>query len=133
MPATTIYKSPNVTVWYHTDKKIVHHQIHKFVHGEEFQAFLQAGAKALETHKAQKWLSDDRGNTVLSKADQKWGHDVWFPKTAAAGWKFWAIVSPAKVLARLTMEQLAKEYGAAGVTTKFFTDPGEAMKWLESQ
>lgn len=58
---------------------------------------------------------------------------MWFPKTAAAGRKYWAIVPPERVLARLTMEKLTKEYGAAGVTAKFFSDPDEAMRWLESQ
>ena len=133
MPAITIYDSPAVTVWYHTDKRIVHHQIRKFVHGKEFQAFLMAGTEALARYQAQKWLSDDRGNTVLSQDDQRWGQAVWFPQTARAGWKYWAIVTPEKVLARLTMEKLTKEYGAAGVTAKFFSDPDEAMKWLESQ
>lgn len=31
------------------------------------------------------------------------------------------------------MERLVKEYSAAGITAKFFTDPDAAMKWLESQ
>ena len=39
MPTQTIIDSPFATLWYYPDKKIVHHQIHKFVHGEEFQAF----------------------------------------------------------------------------------------------
>lgn len=133
MPTITVYDSPAVTVWYHTDKKIVHHQIRKFVFGKEFQAFLLSGTEAMRKYQAQKWLSDDRGNTVLSQEDQKWGHDYWFPQTAQAGWKYWAIVRPEKVLARVTMENLTKEYAKAGVTAKFFNDPDEAMRWLESQ
>jgi hypothetical protein len=131
MATLTVYDSPSVTVWYHEDKKIVHHQVHRFVRGEEFQAFLLAGTEALEQHKAQKWLSDDRGSPVLAQDDLTWGHDVWFPRTAAAGWRYWAIVRPEKVLARVTMEHLVKEYGAAGVTAKFFENPDDAMKWLE--
>lgn len=133
MAAITIYESPAVTVWYHTDKRIVHHQIRKFVHGKEFQEFLLAGTAALAKNGAVKWLSDDRGNTVLSQEDQQWGQTFWFPQTAKAGWKYWAIVRPQKVLARLTMEKLTKEYAAAGVVARFFSDPDEAMRWLESQ
>ena len=48
-------------------------------------------------------------------------------------WKFWAIVQPEKVLAQMGMEQLVKDYSAAGITAKFFTDPNEAMKGLEAQ
>jgi hypothetical protein len=132
VPKIAVYENAAVTVWYHTDKKIVHHQIHKFVTGADFRAFLTAGRQALEKYGAQKWLSDDRGNTVLAQDDQRWGHDVWFPEMVKAGWKYWAIVRPEKVLARLTMENLTREYGAAGVTAKFFDDPNEALKWLDS-
>jgi hypothetical protein len=31
------------------------------------------------------------------------------------------------------MEKLVQIYSAAGITAKFFTDPDEAMKWLEAQ
>ncbi len=133
MPPITVFDSPSVTVWYHPDTRIVHHQIHKFVHGEDFREFLLAGTEALLKNKAQKWLSDDRGSTVLAQDDVSWGHDVWFPKTVEAGWKYWAIVRPEKVLARVTMERLVKEYAAAGVTAAFFEDPDEAMKWLEGR
>ena len=45
-------------------------------------------------------------------------------------WKFWAIVQLEKVLAQMGMEQLVKDYSAAGITAKFFTDPDEALKAL---
>ena len=30
----TVMENEFVTVWYHADKKIVHHQFHKFIHGK---------------------------------------------------------------------------------------------------
>ncbi len=69
----------------------------------------------------------------MSKEDMDWGQGVWFPQTVQAGWKYWAIVQPKKVLAQLGMEQLVKVYSSAGITAKFFSDPDEAMKWLEGQ
>lgn len=71
MPITVI-DNPVVTLWYHPDKKIVHHQIHKFVAGKDFREFLMAGYDVLRKNMARKWLSDDRGNMVLSKADVDW-------------------------------------------------------------
>jgi len=125
--------SPIATVWCIPEKKLIHHQIHKFVFGEEFRRFLLAGTEAMKKNKATKWLSDDRANTVMSPEDMEWGQKTWFPQTVAAGWKFWAIVQPEKVLAQMGMEQLVKDYSAAGITAKFFTDPDEAVKWLEAQ
>ena len=127
-----LYDSDVATMWYHTDRKVIHHEIHKFIYGEEFQKLLLTGTAALKANKAQKWLSDDRTNTVVRKADVAWGDENWVPQTIEAGWKYWAIVNPAQVIARTNMKQLAKAYGALGVTVKMFTDPDEALAWLDS-
>ena len=131
MAKVTILDTPVVTLWYHPDKKIVHHQIHKFVSGPLFRQFLTAGTEALEKFRATKWLSDDRANSVLAQDDLEWSHRTWFPRTARAGWKYWAIVQPGKVLAQAAMERLVKEYSAQGVTAQFFTDVEQATRWLE--
>jgi hypothetical protein len=42
--------------------------------------------------------------------DLEWGITHWFPQTAQAGWKYWAIVQPEKIMARVTMQQLVEDY-----------------------
>ncbi len=122
-----------VTMWYYPEKKMVHHRVHKFSYGDTFRKWLMHGTEALRKYKATKWLSDDRDNTVLRQEDMDWGASFWFPETLKAGWKYWAIVRPAAVLAQMNMEQLVKDYSAAGLVCKFFTDPDEAMRWLDAQ
>ena len=129
----TVYESPSVVMWFHPDTKIVHHQIKKFAFGKEFRDFLLAGTSAMGKYKATKWLSDDRSNTALAKEDLEWAQTGWFPQTLAAGWKHWAIVQPEKTLGKMAMDRLVKDYLAAGVNAKFFSDPDEAMKWLIAQ
>ncbi len=121
------------TMWYHPDKKILHHQFHKFSSGEPFHSFLLKGTETLRKYKAKKWLSDDRNNPVLAKDDTEWAKATWVPQTLFAGWKYWAIVQPKYVLAQMTMEEAVKDLSKAGIVAKFFSDPDEAMKWLESQ
>jgi hypothetical protein len=129
----TIIDNPCVTLWYHPDKKIVHHQVHKFVTGNDFRSFLIAGGECLKKNMARKWLSDDRANAVLGKADLEWSEVEWAPQVARFGWKHWAIVRPEKVLAGVAMERLVTKYAALGVSAKLFADPGQAMTWLERQ
>jgi hypothetical protein len=129
----TIVDNPYVTLWYHPDKKIVHHQIHKFVTGNDFRTFLLAGTEVLRKNLARKWLSDDRANMVLGKADLDWSQAQWAPQTAQAGWRYWAIVKPEKVLATVAMEQLVTKYATLGVSASFFANPRDAMTWLERQ
>ena len=133
MAKQIVYQSPAVTVWYHPESNIVHSHVHKFVTGKEFQDFLMAGYAALVKNKSKKWMSDDRSNSVLRKEDVDWGNANWFPKCVSAGWKYWAIVQPAKVLAAAPMERLVEDFKKFGVTSKFFSDTTDAMVWLESQ
>jgi hypothetical protein len=133
MAETVLYNSEYATMWYDPDKKIVHHQMHKFTFGDEFQKFLLIGTDAIKKYHARKWLSDDRNNSVLRKEDMEWGMVNWLPQTVKAGWKYWAIVQPEKIIAQMNMVQLAKEYAKLGIVANFFSDPAVAMKWLEAQ
>lgn len=133
MAALTILDNPFATLWYHPDKGIVHHQVHQFISGPAFQELLLAGSDVLVKNKAQKWLSDDRASAVLRPEDVEWSHVHWFPRTSKGGWKYWAIVQPVKAVGQVTMKNLATTYGKYGITARSFTDPGEAMWWLESQ
>ena len=51
MNKITISDTEYATLWYHSDAKIVHHQFHKFIHGDEFRQVLEKG---LEIFKAKR-------------------------------------------------------------------------------
>ena len=129
----TIMENEFVTVWYHADKKIVHHQFHKFIHGKVLRDALDAGYEVLKKYKAQKWLSDDRLNSAIPKEDTEWAFTDWSNRVIQAGWKFWAIVQPESVIGQMNVKRFAKEYLSRGVVVEMFTDPDNAMKWLEKQ
>lgn len=133
MSKITLIDTPTATLWYHPDKKIVHHKIHKFLYGEELRRLLTAGADLIKQHGATKWLSDDRENTVVSHEDSDWAENEWRPPTIAAGWKYWAIVRPKKVLGQIGMDRIAKDMAAQGLTIRFFEEPEEAITWLDKQ
>ena len=133
MSKVVIHDTPSVIVWYHPESNIVHSHVHKFLTGKEFQGFLMAGYAVLAKNKSRKWLSDDRSNSVLRQEDVEWGNQNWLPKCIAAGWKYWAIVQPEKVLASAPMERLVEDFRKLGITSKFFSEPIAAMAWLEVQ
>jgi hypothetical protein len=132
MTQTTIEDNEFATLWFHPEKKIIHHEFKKFIHGEVLHTFLLKGTETMKKYKATKWLSDDRKIPVLKSEDSKWGQEIWFPQTIQAGWKYWALVTPTAVIGKVTMENLLKIYAQAGVTAKYFDTPEEALKWLES-
>ena len=69
MPKTTIIDTDYATLWYHSEQKIVHHQFHKFIYGQEFRQVLEKGLEIFKENDAHKWLSDDRLNSTLTAED----------------------------------------------------------------
>jgi hypothetical protein len=128
-----LIETPAVVLRYHPRTKIVHHELRQFVHGETFRGVLEKGLEIFRKRGAKKWLSDDRGNGPLKPADGDWALNDWAPRVMAAGWKAWAVVMPEKVLGQMNMKRWIDTYAAQGVTVQAFTDPDEAMTWLESQ
>ncbi|NLT94513.1 MAG: hypothetical protein GXW85_03095 [Clostridia bacterium] len=133
MAKELIMENECAILWYHTDSKIVHHQIKKYAYGKNLQELLMKGTELLRTKRATKWLSDDRNSSALTKADMEWGDSVWFPEAVKSGWKYWAIVQPEKVIGQINMKNLIEQYAKHGITAKMFTDPDEALEWLKAQ
>ncbi|MCL4249168.1 MAG: hypothetical protein KJ065_13560 [Anaerolineae bacterium] len=132
MNRETILETDYATLWYYPDSRIVHHQFHRFIHGEKFREVLETGLKVFRERGASKWLSDDRKNSALPQADAEWGLGDWNPRVFKEGWKYWAVVMPDKVAGQMNLNRLMKENIDLGLTVKAFEDPDEAMAWLES-
>jgi hypothetical protein len=132
MPPTIVLDNEFVTMWYYPEDKIVHHQFHKFMYGQAFRDALSTGADIFEKNGARKWLSDDRANSALPQEDADWGRQNWTPRVMKAGWKYWALIMPEKMVGQMSMQRFIKEFGEQGVTVKVFSDPDEALKWLKS-
>ena len=128
-----LIESDAVSLRYYPKTKIVHHELRQFVHGDQFRNVLEKGLEVFIQNRAHKWLSDDRGNGPLKPADAEWALGDWAPRVMAAGWKFWAVVLPEKVLGQMNMKRFIAMYAEKGVTAEAFTDPAEAMKWLVEQ
>jgi hypothetical protein len=133
MEKQAIVDNENMTLWYYPETNIIYHQFHKFTQGKMLRDGLIVGAETLEKNKVQKWLSDDRKNSVMGKEDMDWGATVWRPRVIKGGWKYWALVLPEKAIGQLNMKQIIKQYADTGVTVQVFENPDEALKWLEDQ
>jgi hypothetical protein len=130
MSKDTIIDTEYATLWYHPEPKVVHHKFHKYIYGEEFRQVLEKGLEVFIQHNAQKWLSDDRLNSALPPEDAEWGINNWSPRVMGAGWKYWALVMPDKIVGQMNMQRFIDLYAKQGVTVQIFDDPDEALKWL---
>ena len=119
-----------VTLLYHPETKIVHHEFHQVVQGQVFRDVLDAGLEVFQQYNAHKWLSDDRKNAALSEADTEWAKINWFPRVVEAGWQYWALVMPADVMAILNLKEFVESYRTFGLQVMVFKDPEPGLDWL---
>jgi hypothetical protein len=128
-----ILDNEDVGMWCHPESRILHHKFRRYVWGATLREALNRGATVFIEHGASKWLSDDRSNGALSKADTEWAMNDWFPRVQKAGWKYWAIVLPDNAVGEKNMQRFVAAYSELGVTAQVFGDPVAAMAWLEKQ
>jgi hypothetical protein len=128
-----ILETEFASLWFYPDPRIVHHQFHKPIFGQAFQEVLLTGLELFQDGKADKWLSDDRANTILPPDDSAWSSEYWLPAILRAGWTHWAIVLPERRLGQINMHRLMEEVRARHVLSRTFTTPSAALAWLEQQ
>ncbi|MES9926492.1 MAG: hypothetical protein ABW158_00105 [Candidatus Thiodiazotropha sp. 6PDIVS] len=88
----------------------------------------------MKRHGAQKWLSDDRLNSVLDPDDLAWSEEYWRPFAIAAGWKYWAVLPPAKARGKIHMERITNNVDShTKVLVEIFTGFDLAWEWLVKQ
>jgi hypothetical protein len=133
MNKETVIENELISMWYYPDKKILHHQVHKYVFGETLRNALDLGVEILKKNGACKWLSDDQSHSALPKDDVEWGKSIWTPKAIQAGWRHWAIVMPKSAAGRMSYKRMIEEYKAIGMNVNVLDDAEQAMTWLEAQ
>jgi hypothetical protein len=120
-----------ISIWIDPDRKLIHHQMKTYAHGPLLREALLKAVDAMVHHRATKWLSDDRAHGASRREDEEWSLTTWVPRALAAGWKYWAIVQPEKVIGQISMKRAVKQMAELGLEARLFSDPDEAMAWLD--
>jgi hypothetical protein len=130
----TLIENEYAHLWYYPEERIIHHKFLQPVADEAFQTVLKTGLRLMKEHGAQKWLSDDRNNSILSAEDSAWSQDFWLPRAYKAGWKHWAVLPPAKARGQINMKRLMEYVGKQRrINIQIFSDPDQAWQWLAQQ
>ncbi len=130
----TLLENEYACLWYYPEAKIIHHKFLQPVSDKSFRDVLLTGLRLMRENNVQKWLSDDRNNSILSAEDSAWAQDYWEPLALKAGWKFWAVLPPIKARGNVNMQRLIEQLNIARhVTIKVFFEPEGAWQWLIQQ
>ena len=129
-----IIENEYARLWYYPVAGIVHHKFLQPASDDAFRKVLTSGLKLLKEHGAQKWLSDDRENSILSAESSAWSQDYWLPLAVKAGWKYWAMLPTANPRGQVNLKRLMKYVNETyGIRVEVFSDPDAAWQWLAQQ
>jgi hypothetical protein len=133
MSTVTIFDDEYMSLWYHPETGIVHHRINSYLVRGGFRKLLTASADLLETHRATRYLSDDRKNIVVDPEDIKWADDNWYPRVTKAGLKHWALVLPSTVVGTLQANSILERRRSQGLDVQGFDSVEAATAWLQEK
>ncbi len=131
MATVTILDDEYMSLWYHPETGIVHHRIKGYLVQGGFRKLLNASAELVETHRATRYLSDDRQNVVVDPEDIKWADDNWYPRVFKAGLKRWALVLPATMVGTLQAKSILETRRKQGLEAEGFDRIEAALAWLQ--
>jgi hypothetical protein len=103
-----------------------------YAEGEDYRSALDAMLELLQQKKSSRMLADCRLLGPITQADQLWTNQNWQPRSATAGLRWVAIVSPRAAVARLSIKQMVTRSTSSGVemVTNHFDDMELARAWL---
>jgi hypothetical protein len=80
-----------------------------------------------------RYLADISQLTVVTKDDEAWLGENWFPRAMAAGVKSFAFVIPKSALTRLSANEVIRKVPNTDKEMTQFSSLEEAKKWLRSR
>jgi len=125
-----VLDNASATVRYEPKAGYVYHTFHSAQTGVPFRHVMNTALDYLIAHKGSKWLSDDRLNAAFQQEDVVFAVTDWGPRAAANGWKFWALVVPADLAGRASMQDIVETFFNLGVRVSVFSDLDQAREWL---
>jgi hypothetical protein len=131
MTTTTLIDADYATLQFYEDTGIVHHKLFNKITSPQLKEVLDCGVDLLKQHQAIKWLSDNRDIDPHDEEVTAWINDDWLPRAVQAGWKYWALVVPHDIKARMNMTEFVNSFYHHGIRVMVFSQLDEAMEWLK--
>ncbi|WP_339179218.1 hypothetical protein [Paenibacillus sp. FSL R5-0701] len=123
------YDSPQATVSWNEDNKVVVLQWMSFARGEQYRTPLNKLLELAVQKRSDKALYDSRHLAVISPDDQEWVAQEWYPRSLEAGLKYSALLVPHKAIAKSSANRMLSGMDISNPSQEFH-DLNEAFQWL---
>jgi len=130
---TTIQDLTFVTLIWDDECNALILQWHGGFKGRNLRAGLDAGLEEFKKHPGARWIGDTTEIGVIGRDEQEWVNTSWFPRFLATGVRFMAVVQPAQVIARMSVDEIVSKIPEAQLTIRNCATLAEARDWVLQQ
>jgi hypothetical protein len=108
-------------------------QWHGGFKGRDLRAGLDAGLEEFWKHPGAAWIGDTTEIGVIGREDQDWVNTHWYPRFLSTGVRSMAVVQPAQVIARMSVDQLVASIPGGQLTVCNCSTLYDARAWILKQ
>ena len=103
-----------------------------FAKGDKFRNGLDEGLELLRAKDARNWLADLRDLGTVTKDDQEWSNENWYPRAINAGVRKMAVIMPKSVISTMSVTRILTKVEKVDIETRYFDDLEASKVWLSS-
>lgn len=121
---------PHLKIWWDESHEVARAEWHGFLQGQKLRDGLNRTIDFVKMKKATSYLVDLRDFKVITKEDQQWINEDWFPRMMATPLEKMAVIQPASVVAKMSYNQVINKFDNFAVGN--FDNESAAVAWLQN-
>ncbi len=94
---------------------------------------LEMGLDIVNEKGADKWLANLKDMKLISRADENWTNDIWFPKALKSNIKWMATIMSEDVFNKVAVKKIMSQDQLSSLMVDQFTCKEDAVDWLKSK
>lgn len=98
-----------------------------------YREALETGLDIVNEKGADKWLANLKDMKLISRADENWTNDIWFPKALKSSIKWMATILSEDVFNKVAVKKIMSQDQLSSLMVDQFTCKEDAVDWLKSK
>lgn len=128
-----LYDNPACRIFYNEDLNAVQTAWYGFpAEGQELYTILDAIIDAMILKRTGIVIADARNMQVISRDDQQWISENWYPRALAAGFSHEALVVTQYTFNEVAVKRIVRTYDDRKVKTGYFKSVPSAYSWVKN-
>ena len=98
-----------------------------------YREALEMGLEIVKEKGAEKWLANLKHMKLISRADENWTNDIWFPKALKSTLKWMGMVLSDDVFNKVAVKKIMSQDQLNSLIVDHFNCTEDGLDWLKSK